>query len=199
LEEDAGCVTYLAEIPNEAGVMVDPVKVVVKFVARYSEEVHEFLARQGYAPALRYYGPLPENKLSGIFPGPAQRAAPGLCLRSDLMHVVVMDYIPPQSNAPPDASGQIQAVLSLLHSKGYVFGDLRKQNILFGADGKVKLIDFNWCGRYDMNIPDEKLPSKVQDLINENRNRVQLEMCPMHITHCQCPHWRICGLQVWTL
>jgi hypothetical protein len=166
LEEDAGCVTYLAHIPNEAD--VDPVKVVVKFVARYGKEVHEFLACRKYAPALRYCGPLPETKLSGIFPGPAQRAAPGLCLRSDLMHMVVMDYIPPQSNAPPDASEQIQRVLTVLHSNGYIFGDLRKQNILFGADGKVKLIDFNWCGRYDMNIRDEKLPREVQDLIDKN-------------------------------
>jgi serine/threonine protein kinase len=71
------------------------------------------------------------------------------------MHMVVMDYILPQSNAPPDVRGQIQTVLTLLHSEGYIFGDLRKQNILFDADGKAKLIDFNWCGRYDMNIRDE--------------------------------------------
>ena len=44
LEEDAACVTYLA---NETGVAV---KVVVKFAARYGKEVHEFLARKGYAP-----------------------------------------------------------------------------------------------------------------------------------------------------
>ena len=172
LEEDAGCVTYLADIPNEAGVTVDPVKVVVKFVARYGEEVHEFLAREGRAPALRYCGPLPGTKLSGIFPGPAQRAAPGLCLRSDLMHMVVMDYIPPVSNTPPDVRGQIETILTLLHSEGYVFGDLRKQNILFEV-GRVKLIDFNWCGRYDKNIPDEKLPDKVRVQIDKNKNRVQ--------------------------
>ena len=166
LEEDAGCVTYLADIPNEAG--VDPVKVVVKFVARYGEEVHKFLARHGHAPALRYCGPLPETKLSGNFTRPAQKAAPGLCLRSDLMHMVIMDYIPPQSNTPPDVRKQIETVLTLLHSEGYVFGDLRKQNILFDADGKVKLIDFNWCGRYDMKIRDEKLPGNVQDQIDKN-------------------------------
>ena len=170
MEEDAGCVTYLAEIPNKAG--VDSVKVVVKFVARYGEEVHKFLARKGRAPALRYCGPLPETKLSGIFTGPTQSAAPGLCLRSDLMHMVVMDYIPPQSNTLPDVREQIETVLTLLHSERYVFGDLLKQNILFDADGKVKLIDFNWCGRYDMNIHDEKLPGKVQDQIDKNMKRV---------------------------
>ena len=174
LEDDAGCVTYLADIPNEVGPAMDPVKVVVKFVARYGEEVHKFLARKGCAPDLRYCGPLPETKLSGIFPGPAQRAPSGLCLRSDLMHMVVMDYIPPQSNTPPDVRGQIQTVLTLLHSEGYVYGDLRKQNILFDADGKVKLIDFNWCGRYDMNILDKILPNSLQNQIDKSTNRVQV-------------------------
>jgi hypothetical protein len=172
MEEDAGCVTYLAEIPDKAG--VDSVKVVVKFVARYGEEVHEFLACNGRAPALRYCGPLPETKLSGIFTGPAQSAAPGLCLRSDLMHMVVMDYIPPQSNTPPDVREQIKTVLTLLHSEGYVFGDLRKQNILFDADSKIMLIDFNWCKRYDMKIRDEKLPNGLQEQIDKNVNRVQV-------------------------
>lgn len=80
LGKDAACVTYLAEICDEPGMTGDPVKVVVKFVARYGEEVHDFLARHGYAPALRYCSPLPKTKLSGIS-GPAQSATPGLlCL-----------------------------------------------------------------------------------------------------------------------
>ena len=94
-------------------------------------------------------------------PGLAQSAAPGLCLRSVLMHMVVMDYIHARSNTPPDVRGQIQIILTLLHSEGYIFGNLRKQNILCDADGNVKLTDFNWCGRYDMNIRDEKLPNDL--------------------------------------
>ena len=176
LEKDAACVTYLAEICDEP-VTGDPVKVVVKFVARYGEAVHKFLARHGYAPALRYRGPLPETKLSGIS-RPAQSATPGLlCLWSDLMHMVVMDYIHARPNPPPDVRGQIETILTLLHSEGYVFGDLRGQNILFDADadGKVKLIDFNWCGRYDMKICDEGLPNGlVQNEIDKNMSRIQV-------------------------
>ena len=63
LEEDPACVTYLAEICDEPDITEDPVKVVVKFVARYGEEVHEFLARHGHAPALRYCGPLPKTSV----------------------------------------------------------------------------------------------------------------------------------------
>ena len=178
LEDDAACVTFLAEIPNGTGAMGDPEKVVVKFVARYGKEVHEFLARKGCAPTLRYCGPLqetlPETKLSGISPGAAQSAPPGLCLRPDLMHMVVMDYIHTRPNPPPDVRQQIQAILTELHAEGYVFGDLRKQNILFDADGKVKFIDFNWCGRYNMNICDGTLPNDLQNQVDKNMNRVQV-------------------------
>ena len=90
------------------------------------------------------------------------------------MHMVVMNYIHARSDTPPDVHGQMQTILTLLHSEGYVFGDLRKQNILCDADGKVKLIDFNWCGRYDMNIRDEKLLRSLQNRINENMNRIQV-------------------------
>ena len=85
-----------------------------------------------------------------------------------------MDYIPPESNTPPDVHGQIETILTLLHSEGYVFGNLRKQNILFDTDGRVKLIDFNWCGWYNKNIRDEKLPGKVRVQIDKNMNRVQV-------------------------
>jgi len=47
LEEDSACVTYLAEILNETDVTI---KVVVKFVARYGKEVHEFLRAMGMLP-----------------------------------------------------------------------------------------------------------------------------------------------------
>ncbi|KIM45752.1 hypothetical protein M413DRAFT_442362 [Hebeloma cylindrosporum] len=177
LETDDACVTYLAEIIDDAGVAGD--RVVVKFVARYGEEVHEFLAHHGYAPALRYCGPLPGTKFSGIPPGPARSATPGLLsLRSDLMHMVVMDYIDAQRNSPPDVREQIEKILTLLHSEGYVFGDLQRQNILFDADGKVKLVDFNWCGRYNMRLRDEGLPGGLQNEIDKNVNRIQVRDGP---------------------
>ena len=108
------------------GVTGDPVNVVVKFVV------------------LR---PLTDNQPSfPVFFLEPLKVTLGLCLGSDLMHMVVMDYIDARLNTPLNAPKQIRAILTLLHSDGYVFGDLRKQNILFDADGKVKFIDFNWCG-----------------------------------------------------
>ncbi|KAH9008852.1 hypothetical protein EDB83DRAFT_2585034, partial [Lactarius deliciosus] len=176
LEEDPACVSYLAEIPNEPSTTrdSDPVKV-VKFVSRYGKEVHEFLACKGWAPTLRYCGLLPETEhytshlvfAVFFFTGPAQSAPPA-------MHVIVMDYIDALPNIPPDVRGQIRTILTLLHAEGYVFGDLRKPNILFDAYGKVKLIDFDWYGRYDMNIHDEYLPYDLQNQIDKNKARVQV-------------------------
>jgi serine/threonine protein kinase len=57
--------------------------------------------------------------------------------------MVVMDYVDAQPKPPRNARGQIERVLTLLHANGYVVGDLRECNLLFGADGKDKFIDFD--------------------------------------------------------
>ncbi|KAF8501148.1 hypothetical protein F5888DRAFT_1632913 [Russula emetica] len=118
--------------------MATCVQVVVKFVTSYGKEVHEFLVEEGCAPKLRYYGPLPgrdtglSNDSNG-FPQLAQSTSPSLRLND--MHMVVMDYIE-AGFLPDDARSQIEKVLTLLHAWGYVFG------------GKVKFVDFDWCGPY---------------------------------------------------
>ena len=87
--------------------------------------------------------------------------------------MVVMDYIVPARDLPTDARQQIRDVLSTLHASGYVFGDLREPNILFDADRKIKLIDFNWCGRYDvdMEILYSAIPADVQKKIDKSKSR----------------------------
>jgi hypothetical protein len=176
LEDHPTSITYLAEITNQNDAMPpatgDLVKVVVKFVASYGAEVHKFLADKGWAPTLRYYGPL-AGPLPDGFAGPARNAPPGLRLHPNPMHMVVMDYIDFQAKRPANAHSQIQEVLSELHTNGYVFGDLRWPNILFDAGGKVKFIDFNWCGRYNMKNCNENLADGRQKQI-ENMGRVQV-------------------------
>ncbi len=179
LEDHPACVTYLAEITDQNGATGVHVQVVVKFAASYGKEVHEFLARNGWAPTLRHYGPIRETGLSnGDLSGPAQNSPPGLHLRSDVMHMIVMDYTKPQPEKPRDVRGQIEKVLILLHANGYVFGDLRPPNILYGADGKVKFIDFDWCGRYDMKIRDVKLSEERQKQIEDMGQHVQIKDGP---------------------
>ena len=141
LEDHPASVTYLAEITTQPGE-----KVVVKFVTGYGREVHEFLARNGWAPKLRYCRPLRETGLSNNSTRPTESPPPGL--RLNVMHMVVMDYVD-QGKPPQDARRQVETVLTQLHNQGYVFGDLREPNILFDTGGRVKFVDFDWCGRYD--------------------------------------------------
>jgi hypothetical protein len=150
LEDHPTSVTYLAEITSQDSTTDTGVKVVVKFVTNYGKEVHEFLAQEGWAPKLRYYGPLRKTGLSSDFPRLARNAPPGL--RLNAIHIVVMDYVVAQDKPPQDARPQIEKVLTRLHAQGYVFGDLREPNILFDLDGQVKFVDFDWCGRYDRDL-----------------------------------------------
>lgn len=55
---------------------------------------------------------------------------------------------------------QIYTSFSAWEDQGYVFGDLRPPNILFDEkDEVVKLIDFDWCGRYERRHRDDNVES----------------------------------------
>ena len=88
------------------------------------------------------------------------------------MNMVVMDYVIPHSR-PADAHTRLEKILTCLHLEGYVFGDLREYNILFDKDGKVKLIDLDWAGQYDMKQKDAFLPPDPEQKIHDNIGRVQ--------------------------
>jgi hypothetical protein len=169
LEKDTACVTYLAVILNADRQITDD-KVVIKFVARYGEDVHRFLAVEGHAPTLWYYGPLPGASPLERSDCPAMQAFPGLAPHSEQMHMVVMDYVVTCSTTPPDARQQVENVLTKLHCEGYVFGDLRLPNILFDTTGAIKFIDFNWCGRYDERISDKSLSKDLQQRIDKKKS-----------------------------
>lgn len=125
LEDDSRCVTYLAKLRDE-----DSREIVVKFVDRYGADVHRFLAARQYAPTLRYYGPLLAEDET---PNEVNLNREGLAWAPRMM-MVVMDYVKPATEPPPDdMSVQIGKVLRVLHEEGYVFGDLRKPNILFDS------------------------------------------------------------------
>ena len=142
LEDDAGCVAFRARTEG-----VEPQNIVVKFVSRYGVNVHKFLASRELAPQLHYFGPLPGLVTSAARP---QDFLP-------LMYMVVMDYIEP-SHTPDDARKQLEAALRMLHDERYVLGDLREPNILFDENGKLKLIDFDWAGRYEKDTDHDASP-----------------------------------------
>jgi hypothetical protein len=122
--------------------------IVVKFVTRYGTDVHKFLASEDHAPRLRYCGPLSgTNSLDGEHAPATLSSQQFPVLSLGPMQMVVMNYVSHLGVTPPDVFQQIQAVLYKLHRSGYVFGDLRAQNVLFDEDGKVKFIDFDECSR----------------------------------------------------
>ncbi|RXW17232.1 hypothetical protein EST38_g8622 [Candolleomyces aberdarensis] len=165
LGESDDCVTFLAKTTDTSGDFV-----VVKFVSRYGAEVHDFLAQKGHAPRLRYHGTLDDDDMAddalergigqppdGLFVGP--------------LKMVVMDYIetPKTLKISERHRKQVEEILRLIHPIGYVFGDLRAQNVLLDIQDKVKLIDFNWAGGYNLGTRDQGsiVPEDVQQQIDE--------------------------------
>ena len=161
LESDPTCVTFLAQVTNEKAE-----DIVIKFVTYYGWKVHEHLARRGRAPKLRYIGPL--SGASDLRDNKGQ--ASDEC-RSGL-RMVVMDFIKMHDTSPSNALQQIEEILIDLHSEGYVFGDLRKPNILFDRKGNAFLIDFNWCGRYNTRML-EGIPEVPKKQIEQRLASIQ--------------------------
>jgi len=54
----------------------------------------------------------------------------------------------PSQERLTDVLESVTAAVHLLHEHDLVFGDLRTPNILIGNDGRVRIVDFDWCGRH---------------------------------------------------
>ena len=104
------------------------VMVAVKFVRiSYGKVVHELLAGKNLAPKLYSVSPLPGGWLA-----------------------VVMEKVkgvPISTSTDPAIEESLMTAVQLMHSKGYVHGDLRPQNILV-VDNRVCILDFDWAGEY---------------------------------------------------
>ncbi|KIK70243.1 hypothetical protein GYMLUDRAFT_67483 [Collybiopsis luxurians FD-317 M1] len=123
----------------------DPV--FVKYVTAYGQEAHTLLADHDLAPRLRFCTKIPGGLM-----------------------MVVMDFIEGFSIVRDHPDGlnsalleRVQKAINLLHSKRFVFGDLRKANLMIPQDKpqKVLLVDFDWCGeegktRYPLLNPEIK-------------------------------------------
>jgi serine/threonine protein kinase len=132
LERDSGCVTFLCRTVEDTSRTV-----VVKFTETYCPEAHELLAAKGMAPELLYCGSVDHSP-----DAPSYQS----------LKMIVMEYIDGktaaqlQNNLPEDFAAQLSQIVSVLHTGGYVFGDLRLPNIMVEKK-QVKLIDFDWAGK----------------------------------------------------
>lgn len=160
LQPHATCVTYKAEIIKvPPGCQGLPFKegshVVVKFVSRYGEDVHRFLEKRGFAPALFYVGKV--LAWEGAVKARSPEVKPlvrGLTFTTSTM--VMMEFV---ENAKlevltkKDLAQQVANIIYCLHCAGLAFGDVRPPNILVDVHLKrVKFIDFNWAGQFDPRL-----------------------------------------------
>ena len=117
---------------------------VVKFTYRYNAEAHQVLASEGHSPQLFYVGDTYSSALqypNGLVNAPK---------------MVVMEYLSgstaaqlyDRTLAPSFVYDNVQAAIHILHQNGWVFGNLRRNNIMISRSGKrARLVDFDWCGR----------------------------------------------------
>ena len=98
-----------------------PQDVVLKICRVYCIDAHRALAENDMAPPILWHG-----EVAG-------------------WEVVVMGFIK-SGSAPSDTDG-MKKVIELLHKSGFVHGDARRSNFLFGENGKPYLIDFDTSGK----------------------------------------------------
>lgn len=106
--------------------------ILIKFVQRYSIELHDFCTKAGHAPSILGYERLP----GGWFAVAMEYVEPGTAItKSDLL----------TSNRDRWAK-ELEHLVSGFHAKNLVHGDLRDANIICKGDS-LMLIDFDWGGR----------------------------------------------------
>jgi serine/threonine protein kinase len=131
MEANPACVTFLAETLAE-----EPRQIVAKFVERYCPDAHILLAAADMAPALYYYGKEGVQDDDPSYSG---------------FKMIITGYIERSAGYDDWALSdsivnQTKYALQMLHGNGYVYGDLRRSNILVTKEEQVKLVNFEMTG-----------------------------------------------------
>lgn len=109
--------------------------IVVKFVnhARYAKEAHELLAREGLAPCIYHSEVIGGN-----------------------WTMLLLQWMQGMKNVDEFKTRHLNQIhqehearaLDILHSAGFVHGDLRNANVMVDESGRVCIIDFDWSGEH---------------------------------------------------
>ena len=139
LELDVSCITYLAWTIEEVSK-----DIIIKYVTSYGANAHQHMASKGFAPRLLYYGRInvmPEMPSYGDLCMVVMEHVKGSTLHEVLDH---------KTPIPSGFKSDLERAFKHLHGAGYVFGDLRKPNIMVLPEGTpgstAQLIDFDWSG-----------------------------------------------------
>ncbi len=127
--------------------------VVVKFAHQYCKAAHELLAKNSTKLAPRLFF---AEYVGGASGGPG-------------MWAIVMEFIDQGmgfncSRSSPEQKGLLRTAMDLLHNKNFVYGDLRKPNIILRGGEELYLIDFDWCGLVGV----AKYPLDIQTCLSMN-------------------------------
>lgn len=135
LQDSVACVAF------EAVLLDTNERVVVKFVAKYGESTHRYMADRHMAPALRYFGlldPHSDHTYAGL----------SMAVMDKLAGATLHDRYA-DSPIPDDVEREVEAAAQELKNGGFVHGDLRPPNIVILDSpvhgSRVRLIDFDWA------------------------------------------------------
>jgi len=175
LEYHPTCVKFEVKITTECQGLPfqNRSQVVVKFMSRYRADIYWFLADLGFAPTLYHIGEVPDWKWAikvlqlHVELGEGHGLAFGSALMVVMAFVEMGEKVGIEQKLPKSAVHQVAKILNHLDSAGYIFSDLWLPNIISKhCTQHVKLIDFNWTGRFNHCSPTalEGIPS-VQEKI----------------------------------
>ncbi|KAK0216320.1 hypothetical protein IW262DRAFT_1276813 [Armillaria fumosa] len=199
-DEDPTNVIFRIETEEE-----EPRPLIAKFSDRYGYAAHQYLAECGFAPKLFYYGLLDGETdvltcKSDVVTGKIRSDAGGLY--TGPLHMVVMEYVDgknaaeiPDTEWPADAFEKVKAAVDKLHDGGFVFGDLRRPNVMFTRheqDVRVYLVDFDWSGLegevyYPPGLSERPIWAKGVVSFQKIEKEHDLKMLEMHFLRCHAP------------
>ncbi|KAL4245199.1 hypothetical protein ABKN59_009927 [Abortiporus biennis] len=133
------------------GLIGNPTLCIVKFTNSYSKDAHNCLAEASLASKVWHCS---REQSCGNF------------------WVIVMDYIKGETALAHEKLSEatktdVKRALRILRKNRFVFGDLRRQNVMVCEDKSVRFVDFDWAGkvgevRYPPDInPDIQWPVSV--------------------------------------
>lgn len=132
----------------------------IKFVTRYCEEGHEFLAANGFVPKLHAVERLPGGLYMVVMDGVSKEYVSLFNLLWDNAGLLSVGHL----DARNVLSTQIRQCLRQFHQAGFVHGDICNTNILVTTldwggfnDGSFLLVDYDLCSkqkevRYPFNL-----------------------------------------------
>lgn len=129
LELDPSCVVFKVQRTDTGSPLV------IKFVRRYGEAGHRFMADRGLAPKLLSFQDLGD--------------------RYDNLCLVAMEFVNGQTlhdvygarPLPDTVKEAVRKGLEVLSEGGFIFGDLRRPNVMVTEDGTIFFIDFDWVDK----------------------------------------------------